>query len=100
VVLLGGNLGVIAASYRRSSGGARLFQEGVVLGVLMAFTELVVCALAAFLGDIARHLYIFQALFDLILIADVAWLVEIVWRRSRARSLATVPAHAATISRL
>ncbi|MGH9318050.1 MAG: hypothetical protein ACRD1P_13200 [Thermoanaerobaculia bacterium] len=98
-LLLGGNLGAIAASYRRSSGTARLFREGVALVVLIASTEFVVCALAAFLMDIARHLYIFQALFDLILLADVAWLVETLWRRRRAGSLATVQAEVATISR-
>lgn len=99
-LLLGGNLGAVAASYRRSSGRARLFREGVVLVVLLASTEFVVCALAgAVLADISRHLYIFQVLFDLILIADVAWLAEIVLRNTRARSPATVPAQVATVSR-
>ena len=50
----------------------------------MAATEYVVCALADYLGDLGRHLYVFQALCDLILIADATWLAQLLARRAPA----------------
>ena len=57
----------------------------VTLGIVlvMAAVEYLVCALADYLGDFSRHLYVFQALFDLILIADLGWSIQILTIRLR-----------------
>lgn len=41
----------------------------------MALVELLVCALADSLESVHRHLFAFHAMCDLLLIADVVWLV-------------------------
>lgn len=58
----------------------------VTLGIVlaMAVVEYVVCALADYLGDFSRHLYVFQALYDLVLIADIGWAIQSLAARSRS----------------
>jgi hypothetical protein len=57
--------------------------------VLMAVVEYLVCALADDLGDLGRHLYLFEALCDLILVGDVAWLAHTLARRMRTPAART-----------
>jgi hypothetical protein len=75
-LLLGGNLAAALLTYRRTTPKGRLFREGVVLAVAMAGLAFAVCTLAQSPPDPARSLYAFQALCDLLLIADAGWLTE------------------------
>jgi hypothetical protein len=75
-VLLLGNLVVAAAGYRRASPRGRLFRQAVAIFVLMAIVEFFVALIADIPGDIARHLYVFHAMCDLLLIGDLAWILE------------------------
>ena len=74
--LLGGTVAACALGYRRAPRRGRLFREGLCLLVLLAVVEYLVCAFADHLDDLPRHLYVFQALCDLILVADAAWIVQ------------------------
>jgi hypothetical protein len=87
------NAAACLAGYRRASPRGRLARDGIGVLLLMAGLEYVVCALADYLGDLGRHLYVFQALCDLVLIADAAWLVQLLATRPR-RSPAALPAAA------
>ncbi len=75
-VLLAGNLAVAAAGWRRSSGRGRRFREAIVFFVVVAAMEFLVCSLADGLADIGRHLFVFQAICDLLLAADVVWIAQ------------------------
>jgi hypothetical protein len=75
VGLLGGTLAAVAATYRHASTRGRRWREGLALLVAMAVSTFLVSAI----GDsqeIVRHLYTFQALCDLILVADATWLTS------------------------
>jgi hypothetical protein len=76
LLLLGGSAAACAVGDRRADRRGRLFREGLCLLVLMAVVEYLVCALADYLGDLGRHLYVFQGLCDLILAIDAAWIVQ------------------------
>jgi hypothetical protein len=76
MLLLGGNLAAALATYRRSTPRGRLFREGVILMVLMAWLAFAVCALAQAPTDLSRALYAYHALCDLLLIADAGWIAE------------------------
>ncbi len=78
-VLLFGNFVAATATWRRSRGQARLFREAIIALCSMAVVEFFVCLLADYLGDLARHLYVFQAMCDLLIIADVGWAAQ-AWR--------------------
>jgi hypothetical protein len=69
------NLAAVAATRRRASIRGRLAREGLVLLVAMAGLAFAICVLANAHGDLARHLYVFHALTDLLFVADVAWIV-------------------------
>ena len=84
-LLFAGNLAAAARGWRSSSWRGRRFREGILLLVLIGTLEFAVCSLADYLGDLPRHLYMFQAIFDLILIADAAWLADSVASRLRDR---------------
>jgi hypothetical protein len=86
-LLLGGNLAAVAATWRGASPRGRLFREGLLLMVLMALLAFAVCAFAQAPTDPSRSLYAFQALCDLLIVADAAWLVT----GARAREAATEP---------
>ncbi len=87
---LGGTALFVGHGFGRASPRGRSFRTALGALVIMATVEFFVCALADFLGDLPRHLYAFQAMFDLILIADAGWLVQsfVSWSRRRALSLA------------
>lgn len=87
-VLFGGNLAVAVAGYRRASLRGRDFRRAVILLVVMAGLEFLVVVLADEMGDVARKLFVFHALCDLLLIADAAWLAQVLASRSATRSAA------------
>ncbi|MFY9551211.1 MAG: hypothetical protein WAU32_08685 [Thermoanaerobaculia bacterium] len=92
-LLFGGNLFFALAGYRRADGRGRLVRKGVVLLVLLAGVEFLVCDLADSLNGADRHLFVFHALLDLLLIADAAWIAEALSRRRRpGLDLAAAPA--------
>ncbi len=80
-LLLGGNLIACALAYRRASRRGRLARQGIAVLVVMASMEFLVAVLADMLGDVARHLYVFHAMCDLLIVADAAWIAEILRRR-------------------
>jgi hypothetical protein len=72
--------------WRRTPPRERLALTALGAVLVMAALEYLVCALADHLGDLPRHLYVFQALCDLVLIADLTWLAQtIASRRARTR---------------
>jgi len=74
VALLGVNL---VAALRAGARSELLLRDGLIALCAMAALEFGVCAMADFLDDVSRHLYVFQAMLDLLLIIDVAWLAWI-----------------------
>ena len=84
-LLFGGNLVAALVTHRKATATGRLFREGVALMVGMAAVAFVVCALAQTPPDVARSLYAFQALCDLLLIADAGWVAEVAFRKVRGR---------------
>jgi hypothetical protein len=85
-----GNLAAVSLGYRRASARGRLFRQGLALLIVMTAAEFLVAVFGISLGDAARHLCVFHALSDLLLIADVAWLVQtlIAGKRQPERALA------------
>jgi len=47
----------------------------------MAVAEFLACSLADALDDLGRHLYVFDAICDLVLVADGAWMARAASRR-------------------
>jgi hypothetical protein len=74
-MLFGANFLAVGASYRRASPTGRMGREGILLLVAMAIMAFTVCVLSNAHGDLARHFYVFHALCDLILVADVLWAI-------------------------
>jgi hypothetical protein len=88
VLLLGGSFAVSAAGWRRSSGRQRLFREAMMALVVLAVLELFVCTFADRLADVARHLFVFHALCDLLVAANLTWLAQRASARRRIFSAA------------
>jgi hypothetical protein len=76
-IVLGANavFGVREA-WRASTGQKRLFGEGLAVLAALGAVEFGVCALADSLNDLPRHAYLFQAVFDLLLIVDAGWITS------------------------
>ena len=55
------------------------------------------CALADHLGDLPRHLYVFRALCDLILVADAAWIDAVAGEARNRASDPRLPAISAAV---
>ena len=56
---------------------------------MIAGLEFGVCAFADALDDLGRHLFVFHALVDLVLVADIVWLTQaIAAKRVERRALA------------
>jgi len=85
IAFFGANLLVVALAYKRSAPRVRLFLAGIVVCLVTAGLEFGVCAFADALDDLGRHLFVFDALCDLVLIADVVWLVQAVSSLPRGR---------------
>jgi hypothetical protein len=90
LVNLGGALAVWRAS---ESAERRCLAAGVAILVAMSVLELLVCALGDALADVARHLHSFNAMTDLLLLADAAFAVSLIANRVH-RSAVPVPAPA------
>jgi hypothetical protein len=87
VAFFGGTLATAGLTYARASPRGRLFREGLALLVAMAAGAFLVTALGDAHVETIRHLYVFQALCDLILVTDAAWLVQaIATRRAGPRA--------------
>ncbi len=93
ILLLGGSLAVSAAGWRRSSGRGRLLREAMMCLVFLAVVEFLVCAFADRLADVARHLFVFHALCDLILAANLTWCAQTAAALRRPVSIRTPPNH-------
>jgi len=52
----------------------------------MAAIEFGVAVFGDWLGDRARHLYVFHAMCDVLIVVDVAWAVDVALRRSKRAS--------------
>ncbi len=88
-----GNLLAAGIALRRASPRGRLFLAVLVAALVTAGLEFGVCAFADALDDLGRHLFVFHALFDLVLVADLAWMIEAAARgRARRPAVASVPA--------
>jgi len=94
-LLLGGNLAFAAATWRRAGAAGRLLRETAAVLCVMALLEFGVAVFADWLGDTARHLYVFHAMCDLLIALDVAWAVDAVARRRAARAFPESPASVA-----
>ena len=81
VVFFVGNLLAAALSWRGTTMRGRLFLVALVACLLIAGVEFGVNAFADALDDLGRHLFVFDALCDLVLVADVAWLIQ--WLATR-----------------
>jgi hypothetical protein len=86
-LLFVGNVGAVVATYGRASRAGRFFREGVLLLVLMAAAEFALCVLANGHTDLVRTLYTFEAICDLLLVADAAWILGTLRRRTRSTSV-------------
>jgi len=84
--LLGGNLVLAAATWRRSGVPGRLLSESIAVVCAMAAIEFGVAVFGDWLGDRARHLYVFHAMCDVLIVVDVAWAVDVSLRRSKSAS--------------
>ena len=87
-LILVGNLVAAELGYRHNSKRAQLFPLAVAVLALMACVEFMVAVLADEIGDIARHLFVFHALCDLLLIADAGWLTQALVERTRSSAAA------------
>jgi hypothetical protein len=67
-VLVAAALSAGIAGYPGKTPAGRLAREGILVLLLMACVEFFVCILADSLFGLARHLYLFQALADLLLL--------------------------------
>jgi hypothetical protein len=83
----GANLAAVAWNYHRASPRGRTYLVFLAFLLLMAGVEFLACALGDALFDLGRHLYLFDALCDLILIGDVAWLTQAIVDSIRGRGL-------------
>jgi hypothetical protein len=87
VLLLLGTIAWAAAGWRRASPRGRLAREGLAVLAAMAGAEFLVCAMANAPIELERHLFAFQAMCDLLLVALAAGIVAAAssWASSRSR---------------
>jgi MYXO-CTERM domain-containing protein len=75
------------ATWRRATTRGRLARAGVVVLAVMAAIEFLVCAFADAHIELVRHLYVFHAMIDLLLIAALVWAVQAVMDARAARRI-------------
>jgi len=80
-LLLGGNLVAAAAGYRSATDRERMFRRSVAILAALAAVEFLVAVLADILGDLARHLFVFHAMVDVLIVVDVGWIAVTLSRR-------------------
>jgi hypothetical protein len=90
VVFLGGTLAAAAWSRFRAGPRGRLACESLAVLVAMASGAFLVAALGDAGIEPPRHLFAFQAMCDLILIADVVWIVQALVSRRTASARAAI----------
>ncbi len=83
-LLYAANVALAVGTYRRASPRGRLLREGLLAAVLMSATAFLVSTLANAPPDLSRVFYVAEALCDLLLVADAAWLVQALARLRRA----------------
>ena len=83
LAFFGGNLLAVALAWRKASPRGRMFLFALLVALLTAGLEFGVCAFADALDDLGRHLFVFHALCDLVLIADAAWLAQALSERAQ-----------------
>jgi len=75
-LLFAGNLAAAAAGWRGATAPGRLLRFAIAILVAMAAVELLVAVLADIIGDLARHLFVFHAMVDLLIAVDLVWLAH------------------------
>jgi len=91
-LLLGGNLVAAAAGYRSATDREKMFRRSVAILAALAAVEFLVAVLADILGDLARHLFVFHAMVDVLIVVDVGWIAVTLSRRwaiARGRAAAS-----------
>ena len=71
------------ATWRRASPRGRLARAGLLTLCGMAVLEFAICAFADAHFELVRHLYVFHAMIDLVLIAGIVWAVQVAAPRHR-----------------
>lgn len=82
-LLYGWSTAAAVATWRRASESGRLFREAVLTAVAMSATAFGVCLLTNAPPDFSRVFYVAQALCDLLIAANVAWIVQAIATRTR-----------------
>jgi hypothetical protein len=85
MLLLGVTIAALV-TWRRAPPRGRLARAGLLSLVAMAGLELAVCAFADAHIELVRHLYVFHALIDLLLIGSIVWVVQAITQARRARA--------------
>ncbi len=75
-LLLGGNAAWCLATYRRATLRGRLLRETILAAAVMSATAFVVCLVTNAPPDFSRVFYSGEALCDLLIVADAAWVVQ------------------------
>ena len=75
-LLLAGNAAFALATWRRASARGRLPREAVLAAAVMSATAFCVCLLTNAPPDFSRVFYVAEALCDLLLVADAAWVMQ------------------------
>jgi hypothetical protein len=75
-LLLAGNAAVALSTYRRASARGRLFREALLAAVAMSATAFLFSILTNAPPDLSRVFYVAEALCDLLIVADLAWLAQ------------------------
>jgi hypothetical protein len=89
-LLLAGNAALALGTYRRASARGRLLREGLLAAALMSATAFLVSILTNAPPDLSRVFYVAEALCDLLLVADLAWLAQALTGRRATAAPATV----------
>jgi hypothetical protein len=85
VLLVGGSFAAASAGWRGATPRGRLFRTAIAILAAMAAVEFLVAVLADILGDLARHLFVFHAMADLLIVVDLVWIAHLaVTRRGAA----------------
>jgi hypothetical protein len=87
-LLLLGNTAFALTTWRRASARGRLAREAVLAAVLLSATAFGVCLLTNAPPDFSRVFYVAEALCDLLLVLDAAWITQRLAGRARAPATA------------
>jgi hypothetical protein len=87
-LLLLGNTAFALTTWRRASARGRLAREAVLAAILLSATAFGVCLLTNAPPDFSRVFYVAEALCDLLLVLDAAWITQRLAGRARAPATA------------